>query len=90
MTNSGLINSVTILPNCTKYSYIAFANPTNENELIADLETKNPIAVVINSDGNYFEINQVSIDKIFPALHLFILKNYPNEICHGSFCVRSK
>jgi hypothetical protein len=90
MTNSGLINSVTMLPNCTKYSYIAFANPTNENELIADLETKNPIAVVMNSDGNYFEINQVSIDKIFPALHLFILKNYPNEICHGSFCVRSK
>jgi hypothetical protein len=90
MTNSGLINSIATLPNCTKYSYIAFANPKDQHELIHELEFQDPKAIVTHRESSYFEINGNTMEKSYPILNTFIEENYPNMICKDSLCVRSK
>ncbi len=90
MTNSGLINAILLLPNCTKYSYVAFANPAQQSELIDSIDRNDPSVVVTNGEGNYFKLNWVALDESLPILHSYILNKYPNEICQESFCIRLK
>ena len=90
MTNSGVINAILLLPNCTKYSYVAFANSAQQTELINSIDRNDPSAVVTNGEGNYFKLNWVALDESLPILHSYILNKYPNEICQESFCIRFK
>jgi hypothetical protein len=87
-TNSGVINGVTGLPACTRFTYLIYATQRYEDEIIAALRAQGPKAVVYSlSDWSYFIGGKPMPDR-FPRLNKFLLENYPRQDCAYSYCVR--
>ncbi len=87
LSNSGLINADIEIPTCTKYSYLAFSDHSNKNELIDFLNSeKAPQKVVLKSNGKNSEIEKNQEDH----LNQLIKTKYPYEECESKLCIRYK
>ena len=85
LSNSGLINVDITIPTCTKYSYLAFSDHSNKNELIEFLNSeKAPQKIVLSSNGKNSEIEKNQENQ----LNLLIKTKYPYEECESKFCIR--
>lgn len=87
LSNSGLINADITIPTCTKYSYLAFSDHSNQTELIEFLNSeKAPQKIVLNSDGKKSDIEKNQENQ----LNLLIKTKYPYEECESKLCIRYK
>jgi hypothetical protein len=83
LSNSGLINGVTGLPACTKYTYPAYATETYEADMKNQLQGRSPSVVIFSADPDY---NNMQIR--FPDLKQYLVDTYPFEKCNYGYCLR--
>jgi len=88
LSNNGVINGLTKLPSCTKFSYIVYADYHYEQQIIDSLKNNFPPAIVYSSTFWSFDIDGRSMHERFPILNEFILSNYPYEKCKYGYCIR--
>jgi len=88
LVNNGLINAVTNLPPCSRFTYPVYANRTYESQLIDDLRSSDPALIVYSSDFWSYSIDGKPMTERFPLLDAEILDRYPNIECNFGYCVR--
>lgn len=86
--NNGVINGLTELPGCTRFAYLVYASPANEAEMITDLKSRHPPAIVYSTLFWSFYIDGRTMSGRFPNLDAFILQTYTVEKCSFDYCVR--
>ena len=88
LSNNGVINGVTGLPACTKYTYPVYATQRYEADMLEQLQQQNPPVVVFSSTFWSFKIDGKSMHDRFPALKDYLVKTYPYEKCDFGYCLR--
>ena len=88
LSNNGVINGVTGLPACTKYTYPVYATQRYEADMLQQLQQRNPPVVVFSSTHWAFSINGKSMHDRFPELKSYMVKTYPYEKCNFGYCLR--
>jgi hypothetical protein len=83
LSNSGVINGVTGLPSCTKYTYPAYATEAFEADMKKQLQSRLPSVVIFSADPVY---NNMQIR--FPDLKQYLVVTYPFERCNYGYCLR--
>lgn len=83
MSFGGVINGVTGLPACTRYTYPIYANTQYEDHLLAQLQQQHPPLVIASSYWWGTDWQQR-----FPKLHTYLQRTYPYEQCHLQYCLR--
>lgn len=90
LSNSGLINGLTALPSCSRFTYPVYANSQYEEELIKAYASFLPPTIVFSSDGYQYCIDGKSMIDRFPKLNVFLAKQYPIQECNLGYCIRHK
>lgn len=88
LSNNGVINGVTGLPACTRYTYPVYATQRYEADMIQQLQQRNPPVVVFFSTHWAFDIDGKSMHDRFPELKNYLVKTYPYEKCSFGYCLR--
>jgi hypothetical protein len=88
LSNNGVINGVTSLPACTKYTYPIYAIKRYQVDMIQELVRSNPPVVVFSSTHWAFSIDGKSMHDRLPELKNYLLKAYPYESCNFGYCLR--
>ncbi|MFN7834372.1 MAG: hypothetical protein ACK5NY_01055 [Burkholderiaceae bacterium] len=88
LSNNGVINGLTALPACTKYTYPAYATQPYEADMIQELRQRNPPVVVFSSTYWSFSIDGKSMHDRFPELKNYLVDTYPYEKCNFGYCLR--
>ena len=87
-TNSGLINGLSKLPNCTQISYPVYASRKYEPQMIEELRQERPSAIIYSSTHWHFAIDGKAMPDRLPALAQYLQENYGNERCSPQYCIR--
>lgn len=90
LSNNGIINGLTGLPSCSRITYPAYATPKFEDEFINTLTRKPPNAIVYSSTYWSYSIDNKPMSEKFPKLNIFLVKNFPVEVCQFGYCIRKK
>ena len=90
LSNHGVINGITWLPACTKFTYPVYANRQYEQEILAGLQISNPPIVIYSSAHWSYTIDGKSMRKRFPDIDAYLIAHYPFEQCHAGYCLRYK
>lgn len=88
LSNNGVINGLTGLPTCSRFSYLVYVDQRYEQEIIVSLRKKQPKAIVYSSTYWSFNIDGKTMHARFPDLDKFINKEYAEEKCSIGYCVR--
>ena len=88
LSNNGVINGLTGLPACTRFSYLVYADQRYEDEILDSVRSSKPNAIVYSSTYWSFSIDGKSMHIRFPVLNNYLLENYPYEKCTFGYCVR--
>ena len=88
LSNNGVINGITGLPACTKYIYPVYATQRYENDMLEELQQKNPPVIVFTSTYWSFSIDGKSMHERFPELKTYLVRTYPYEKCNLGYCLR--
>lgn len=88
LSNNGVINGITGLSACTKYTYPVYATPRYEADMLKQLQERNPPAVVFSSTYWSFWEDGKSMHGRYPKLTDYLLKAYPFEKCSFGYCLR--
>ena len=89
-TNSGTLNALVRLPNCTEMAYLIYADSRFEDFLIQQINESNLEIIVWSSTFWSYSIDGKPMNIRFPKLAAFLEKNFPNTICEYDYCVRRK
>lgn len=89
-TNSGTLNVLIKLPNCTEFAYLVYADVRFEDSLIQQIKVSNLDLIVWSSTFWSYSIDGKPMNMRFPKLAAFLEKNFPNTICEYDYCVRRK
>jgi len=84
MTNSGLINGLTNLPACTKYTYLIYATQEYDVDILQHLQQRAPPVIVYSSHLHAMG----NMHAQFPKLESYLVKAYPYETCKFDYCLR--
>ena len=76
LTNSGIINALSNLPTCTKYSYPVYAPYKDEQQMLKQLKESNPNFIVYSSTFWAYTIYGKSMAIRYPKVDAFIKSNY--------------
>lgn len=90
LSNNGLINGLTRLPSCSRFTYPVYAGRQHESVIISDLLKSSPSAIIYSSDYWSYSIDGRDMRKRFPLLDKYIINNYPIEEYGHGYCVRYK
>lgn len=90
MSNSGLINGLTLLPSCSRFSYPIYAAPRYEDVLITDLDKADPPLIIYSSDYWSYTIDGRSMRVRYRKLDAYLREVFPIETCKGDYCIREK
>ncbi|KPC50403.1 hypothetical protein [Amantichitinum ursilacus] len=88
LSNNGVINGLTRLPSCTRFTYLVYAGPANENELIDAVRSSAPKAVVYSTTEPSYTVDGRSMRERFPQLDAYLVSQYPDEKCNKGYCIR--
>jgi hypothetical protein len=88
LSNNGVINGLTGLPACTRFTYLVYADQRYEDEIIRSVRGRKPKAIVYSSTFWSFSIDRKPMPARFPILNKYLLENYPQEKCSYGYCVR--
>lgn len=89
LSNNGIINGLTNLPSCTKYTYLVYADERHEENIINQLKINSPEVIVYSSTYWSYSIDGKSMKERFKSLDSYILENYRYEACKYGYCLRS-
>jgi hypothetical protein len=88
LANNGVINGLSKLPACSRFTYPVYATQAFESALIQDLKRANPPALVYSSTYWSYRIDGRSMKARFPKLDEFIVRTYGSEKCDKGYCLR--
>ncbi len=88
LSNNGVINGLTNLSGCSRFSYLVYAGKQHEDELISALRLTMPSVIVYSSTYWSYSIDGRTMRDRFPVLDAFILARYPKEECAHGYCMR--
>ena len=88
LVNTGLINAISNLPACSRFTYPVYAGPQHESALIKDLVQSAPPAIIYRGDFWSYAIDGRPMSTRFPSLNFEILRRYPREECNHGYCLR--
>ena len=88
LSNHGVINGLTGLPPCTKYTYPVYATRQYEADMLHQLQQSNPPVVVFSSADWVFVIDGKSMHDRFPEVKEYLVQNYPYQLCKFDYCLR--
>lgn len=88
LTNNGVINGLTKLPACSRFTYPVYATVAYEGELIKSLINANPPIIVYSSTFWSYKIDGRSMKDRFTKLDKLILEKYLVENCYEGYCLR--
>jgi len=88
LSNNGVINGLTTLPSCSRFTYPVYAGLVHETELINAVRETSPPAIVYSSTYWSYSIDGKSMRDRFPQLDIFLLQQYPNMECANGYCIR--
>jgi len=89
LSNNGIINGLTNLPSCTKYTYLVYADERHEENIINQLKINSPEVIVYSTTYWSYSIDGKSMKERFKSLDSYILENYKYEACKYGYCLRS-
>lgn len=90
MSNNGLINGLSLLPSCSRFTYPIYAAPQYEDILINDLARANPPAIIYSSDYWSYKIDGFSMKDRYENLDIVLRRTFPVKICSADYCIRKK
>ena len=90
LTNSGVINGLSGMPACSRFSYLVYADRQFEPELINALIATQPPVIVYSAKNWFYAIDGNSMKQRYPALDQYIQGAYRREECQFDYCVRYK
>lgn len=90
LTNSGVINGLSGIPACSRFSYIVYADRRFEAELIDTLVLKDPSVIVYWTDYWSYAIDGRSMASRFPKLDAVVKLRYMYQWCEHGYCLRSR
>lgn len=88
LSNNGIINGLTSLPSCSRFTYLVYAGQKHEQELINSVRLTSPKAIVYSSTYWSYAIDGRSMRDRFPDLDIFLLEKYPTIECANGYCIR--
>lgn len=88
LSNSGVINGLTGLPGCSRFTYPVYASAGHEAELIEAVQSRRPGAIVYAAEAWHYAIDGRTMRMRFPALDDVLRTLYPIERCRDGYCVR--
>ena len=88
LSNNGVINGLTNLPSCSRFTYPVYAAKKHESELIDSISSAAPKAIVYSSTYWSYSIDGRSMRERFTELDRFLTAHYPQEECSLGYCVR--
>jgi hypothetical protein len=88
LSNHGVINGLTGLPACSRFTYLVYADQRYEQEIIESLAERGPKAIVFSSTDASFNIDGRTMHTRFPNLANILQSKYGNEKCSFGYCVR--
>lgn len=88
LSNNGIINGLTNLPSCTRFTYPVYAGSKHETELIDGVKFAAPSAIIYSTTYWSYSIDGRKMNDRFPLLDAYLIKSYPNEECSLGYCVR--
>lgn len=88
MANNGVINGLTGLPACTRFTYPVYANRDYEVEIIDALRRRPPPAIVYSTTFWSYDIDGKAMPARFPVLDVFLRRTYADEKCAQGYCIR--
>tara|TARA_B110000208_G_scaffold105277_1_gene130578 strand:- start:1218 stop:2717 length:1500 start_codon:yes stop_codon:yes gene_type:complete len=90
LTNNGIINALSDLPTCTKYSYPVYAPYKDEYLLLKQLKENMPNFIVYSSSFWSYAIDGKSMAIRYPNVDTFIKANYTFSECKFDYCIKSR
>lgn len=88
LSNNGIINGLTTLPSCSRFTYPVYAGLKHESELIDAVRLTAPQAIVYSSTYWSYSIDGRSMRDRFPQLDTFLIQQYPRIECANGYCIR--
>ena len=88
LSNHGIINGLSQLPTCSRFSYLVYATPRFETEILTTLQQKNPPVIIYSTEHWSYQIDGNSMKERLPRLDRYIKENYPTEKCNLGYCLR--
>ena len=88
LSNHGVINGVSGLPACTQFTYPVYASRYYEPKMLEALVKANPPVMIYSTTHWSFDIDGKSMYQRFPVLSAYLQKEYPDEVCKLSYCLR--
>lgn len=88
LSNNGLINGLTALPACSRFTYPVYADRRYEEEMIDALRRRGPKAIIYSSSNYAFRIDGKTMHARFPELASFLQSKYQKEKCSFDYCMR--
>jgi hypothetical protein len=86
--NVGLVHAVAGLPACSRFTYLVYAGPQHEGQLMAALQRTAPQALLYQANFWSYAIDGRAMNVRFPALDALIRRDYPRQVCQYDFCIR--
>jgi hypothetical protein len=90
LTNNGIINALSNLPTCTKYSYPVYVPYKDEWHLLKQLRKSNPNFIVYKTTFWSYSIDGKSMANRYPEVDDFIRRNYSFSHCKFDYCIKSR
>lgn len=90
LTNNGIINALSDLPTCTKYSYPVYAPYKDEYLLLKQLKENMPNFIVYSSTFWSYALDGKSMAIRYPNVDAFIKANYTFSECKFDYCIKSR
>jgi hypothetical protein len=88
LSNHGLINGLSNLPSCTRFTYPVYANRKYETEIIQAIQKSSPDAIVYSSTYGSYSIDGKNMRNRFPLLDVYLLEHYKIQECLDGYCIR--
>lgn len=88
LANNGVINGLTGLPACSRFTYPVYADRRYEKEMIDSMKKQRPKAIIYSSTYWSFRIDGRTMYARFPSLNDFLKNEYVQEKCHLEYCIR--
>jgi hypothetical protein len=88
LSNHGLINGLSNLPSCTRFTYPVYANRKYETEIIQTIQKSSPHAIVYSSTYGSYSIDGKNMRNRFPLLDVYLLEHYKIQECLDGYCIR--
>lgn len=88
--NQGMVAVLLPLPHCTRFPYLIYVHPDQQEELIRQIRLTPPKHVIIDSRDFAVAIDDRPMKERLPRVYEFLVRNYPQVSQIGRYTVLSR